>query len=268
MTARRRTEAEMLGLVRQRYVGTGRNGEAAAFLSHVRDGTGFQGAGRTLDAVVMQLWPSRGLTLSGFEVKCSRKDWLKELREPGKADGFVRVLDYFWLVVADRDLVQSDELPETWGLLARRGNGLTCVKEAPKLTPEQLTRVQLAGLLRSAVYVGEARPEEVQQAARAERERLEKLHRVRLEGLEMDLARERERITRFQEASGIKIGDFRSWSHPPEEVGAAVRLALDGEARTERWLKRLETFRRTFASMAEEVDLDLRYLRGGDGDGS
>src|SRR4051812_18306594 len=56
-------------------------------LEQVRGATGItEGADRSADAIAMSVWPSRGLELHGFEVKVSRGDWLRELREPAKAE--------------------------------------------------------------------------------------------------------------------------------------------------------------------------------------
>ena len=39
---------------------------------------GFAGGGRYADAIAMNLWPSRGLAVHGFEIKISRGDWQRE----------------------------------------------------------------------------------------------------------------------------------------------------------------------------------------------
>jgi hypothetical protein len=105
------TERSMLDLLAARY-----SGDEWAFLRHVPDRTG--GATRTADAIAMNLWESRGLVLHGFEVKVSRRDWLAELKNPGKADVIARHCDYWWLVVPNPDIVKEGELPHGWGLLA------------------------------------------------------------------------------------------------------------------------------------------------------
>ena len=57
-----------------------------AFLTEVRNSVGFSSKVRTADAMAMSLWPSRGLYMTGFEVKVSRADWKKELEQPEKAE--------------------------------------------------------------------------------------------------------------------------------------------------------------------------------------
>src|SRR5512146_733222 len=120
-----------------------------AFFEQVPSATGGR-AGRTADAIAMNLWPSRGLEIHGFEVKVSRNDWLRELKAPQKAEEIATYCDRWWLVVAEAKIVQPGELPPTWGLLGPRGDGLVAVIEAPKLTPKPIDRDFLAAILRKA----------------------------------------------------------------------------------------------------------------------
>lgn len=119
--------------------------EAYAFLEHVPDSTG--SVNRTIDGIAMGLWPSRGLDLHGFEVKISRGDWLRELKNPKKAEGWR--FDYFWLVTP-LDVVKPDEVPHAWGLMELRPTTrkLTVTKPAPDMKPEAITRRMLAALMR------------------------------------------------------------------------------------------------------------------------
>ena len=47
------------------------------------------------------VWPSRGLYLHGFEIKVHRNDWLRELKNPAKAEEIAGYC-HFWWVVATR----------------------------------------------------------------------------------------------------------------------------------------------------------------------
>lgn len=116
-------------------------------LPQLRDGTGWQGW-RTADAIAMNCWPSRGLEVHGFEIKVSRADWQRELKNPQKAESIFAYCDRFWLVVpADAEIVRAGELPTTWGLM-RVGDVVELTVEAPKLTPTPLDRAFLASILR------------------------------------------------------------------------------------------------------------------------
>lgn len=146
------TERSLLDLLWQKHTPRHGNGPRWAMAEHVRDQAGFN-ASRTLDAIVMDTWPSTGLALHGFEIKCSRSDWKRELAQPWKADAFTRRLDYFW-VVAPSGVVQRDELPERWGLMEPHKHGLSLrtVVKARKLDPDPLDRSFVAALLRAACH--------------------------------------------------------------------------------------------------------------------
>jgi hypothetical protein len=119
-----------------------------AFLSHVRNGTGFGRKPRTIDALAMSLWPSRGIDLHGFEIKISRSDWIKEKRSPEKSDEIGGYCDFFWLAVSNPAIVQTGELPAAWGLVTPKGAKLAILKQADRLTPKPLTKTFLGAALR------------------------------------------------------------------------------------------------------------------------
>lgn len=141
---RKWTEREILDLLHSRYakVNPG-NGPRYVVAEHVRNYCGFAGYRtitplRTADALVVDLWPSSGHVIHGFEVKVSRSDWLTELKDPEKAEAFKPFCDYWWLVVPDAAIVR-DDLPAGWGLLALTPAGLRARVPAPK----NLTRLPM-----------------------------------------------------------------------------------------------------------------------------
>lgn len=104
---------------------------ATAF--EVRNATGHNRVTRYCDAMAFSLFPSRGLSIHGMEVKVSRTDWVKELKTPHKAEEIARHCDFWSLVVSDPEIVKEGELPKNWGLMIPdpKGSGLRTVK-APK----------------------------------------------------------------------------------------------------------------------------------------
>jgi hypothetical protein len=120
---------------------------SSAFLSNVGNATGFKCSG-WCDGLAIGVWPSRGLALQGFEAKASRGDWLRELKDPEKADSFFTYCDLWWLVAGDTEIVRDGELPQTWGLMVLKGGKLFTVVQAPKLEPKPLPRSFLAAMLR------------------------------------------------------------------------------------------------------------------------
>lgn len=190
-----------------------------AFLEQVSTGTGWA-ANRRLDAIAMSLWPSRGLGLLGFEVKCYRGDWIRELREPAKAEEIFGYLDGFAIVTSSRDLVKPGELPPTWGLMCLNGKaGIRTIVPPPELTETKpVSKMLLAAILRRVTeqYVPK-KSVDMQRIGVAERA-LEKAKNengeyvYRLETLERTVAE-------FEKASGVEIKN--AWM--VGEIGAAVK---------------------------------------------
>lgn len=212
-----------------------------ALFPDVGEGTGAS-SGRRADAIAMSLWPSRGLEVHGFEMKASRADALRELRDPAKAERIARWCDRWWLVVIDDKVVSVDELPPTWGLLVLKTTRLHQAKLAPKLPGppwDNATRTFLAALLRAAQKVDPGR--EAMEAARkagyaagvkdekalAERE----LRKVR-DALEAEQVLRQ----RFEAAAGVHITRYDAG-----RIGAAVKFVLDGGVQSaEADLRRLQ----------------------------
>lgn len=122
---------------------------ASEILFGVRNDAGFS-ANRTADAIAIGLWPSTGCSLEGFEIKVSRGDWTRELREGSKSEAFMVYMDFWWLV-APREIVTDDELPPAWGLLCPSGDGLRVVRRAKRNdTPLPMPRGMLAALVKRA----------------------------------------------------------------------------------------------------------------------
>jgi hypothetical protein len=81
----------------------------------VGNGTGqTQKVRRWADMVVMETWPSRGLTIHGLEIKTDRRDWQRELAQPDKAAEMARFCDC-WSIAAPKGVVLEGEIPDGWG---------------------------------------------------------------------------------------------------------------------------------------------------------
>lgn len=80
-------------------------------------------------------------------MKVSRADWLTELRNPDKAEAWVRYCHYFWLVAGSKDIIK-DDLPEDWGLLVPHGRSLRVVKLPQRRFPEVMPQSVLVSLAR------------------------------------------------------------------------------------------------------------------------
>lgn len=129
------TERTMLDKLNSRYGKFNGNGIRYARAEHVKVSAGFNSR-RICDYMALDLWPGgygpmAGPKLHGHEVKVSRSDWLTELRDPEKAEAFRRYCDYWWLVVSDKLIVKTGELPDGWGLMVAAGQTLRVVTPAP-----------------------------------------------------------------------------------------------------------------------------------------
>lgn len=113
----------------------------------VANATGFKGTGYA-DALAMSVWPGRGIALHGLELKRSRSDLVKELRDPDKSLKFQKFCNHWWLLVDDVKLVEGVEVPATWGILAPKAGVLRQVRAAPKLKPEPWTPDFVAAMMR------------------------------------------------------------------------------------------------------------------------
>jgi hypothetical protein len=198
------SESSLQALIGKRYAPP-----AFATLLHVRNQTGFRRTVRTADALVMSLYPSRGLELMGFEIKCSRTDWKKELDDPSKAEEFCQFCDRWWVVTAEESVIQPGELPPTWGHLLPRGDALRCKVEAPKLpAPKEIPRPFLAGILRNVTETYVSRSsifDKVEEANRTGYQRGLEHGKSEAGCAPARLKELSERIRRFEEESGIAI---------------------------------------------------------------
>jgi hypothetical protein len=156
------TERMMLDAIHRRYSQRAGNGPRYVVAEHVRNQCGFggdyfgTGPLRTADALAVDLWPSSGHLVHGFEVKVSRSDWLHELKDPEKAEAFKPYCDHWWLVVPDAAIVR-DDLPNGWGLLVDGKAGLRIKKRAPHLEREAMPFEMTAAWLRAAAKTARSR---------------------------------------------------------------------------------------------------------------
>lgn len=120
-----------------------------AIMWEVSNATG-GAAKRYADAVIMSLWPSRGLELHGVEIKISRSDWKREAADPSKAEAIARFCDRWYVHTTPGVVDDLSDLPPAWGLREFDGRSWRTIREAAKNEPEAMTRPFLAALLRRA----------------------------------------------------------------------------------------------------------------------
>lgn len=229
-------------------------------LPQVRNGTGFT-ANRTADAMVMSVWPSRGLHLYGIEIKVSRGDWIRELRNPKKADDIGKFCD-FWIVAAGADnIVRDGELPAGWGLLTpgKKPNTLKVGKPPEKIDAQPLGRSFLASILRTVAEHTMPFKEVDAEIERRVNEKVAAMREAITGEVTKDLDRDRllkraeeleGTINAFEEASGLRMFNSHSTA---KKFGEALKLMQwsgigrwieDAQARTKEFQLKLEDLRK------------------------
>lgn len=189
----------------------------------VADATGSRQS-RWADAVAMNLYPSRGLELHGFEIKVSRSDWLRELKDPTKSAPVQRYCNRWWIICPD-GVIKPGELPPTWGHYeVKPGGAIRQVVAAPKLEAEAVTKEFMAALVRRAGAVDE---EEVRSTVRAEVERQRANDRDSIEREVKSRSSEADRaIEQLKEIVEFAGQDYKRWINS-KEIGQAVKYVLD-----------------------------------------
>lgn len=193
-----------------------------AFLTEVRNQTGFNKVVRSADAVAMSLWPSRGLYLTGFEVKVSRADWVKELKDPAKAEEIARFCRN-WFVAAPLGLIKAEEVPDAWGLIEIRESGVLKYAKPAKAQQEQEPTWQFfASLLRNVneTWVASSIVEKrISDRVEERKKQLEQGRQYEESGAQRQLRELLQAVAAFESASGIKV---QSWD--AGKVGEAVKV--------------------------------------------
>lgn len=233
-------------------------------LYEVRDATGFDGK-RSADAIAISLYRSRGQYITGFEFKQSRSDWLRELKDPDKAEKIGKFCDYFYLVTTDNPnknsselkIANMEEIPPSWGWIATGGKRLKTIKVAEKLPSVPLDRSMLCSLLYAAK----------ERFSQENKKSLDALVGAGVRDANNQLQRDNERLTeqnnklersiqQFEDASGVSIrwGDC-------EKIGAAVRLVLSQKDIVQKFESELDFCSKRAHAVAREIDLQLERLQ-------
>lgn len=194
-----------------------------AFLTDVRNSVGFSSRVRTADAMAMSLWPSRGIFMTGFEVKISRADWKKELAQPEKAEELAQFCKH-WFIACPEKLIDKDEVPPGWGLIhVKEDGGLKYVKPAPEHSHREPSWMLFASLMRDVTEQWVPSTTFIQRVADEVKERMARM--AHNEGYELKEAKRqleklRANIEAFEAASGIKLDRYSE--HFNGEIGTAV----------------------------------------------
>lgn len=203
-----------------------------AIMWEVGEGTGAQ-SGRYADAVMMSLWPSRGLELHGVEIKVSRSDWKREAADPSKAEAIAKYCDRWWIHTPPGIVDDLSDLPPAWGLREFDGKAWQTIREAEKTEAIQVTRPFLAAMLRRADGAMKALMDEAMRDAReasyAEAERMRAGIRKQIdEGVSRrtaSLEKASANVAAFEEAFGAQVRN--AFGCNPAAWGSAAKHLAD-----------------------------------------
>ena len=250
------TTKEVNDLLRTKF-----NNTEYAYLEEVRDSAGFH-ASRSCDAVTIGLWPSRGNFITGYEVKISRTDWLKEYKSPEKAEAIFQYCDFFYLVAGSEEIFKIEEVPLTWGIYVVRGKRLILIREAPKLSPKPVAPTFLGAMFKRAtknmIHLSSVQ-DKIDLARETGKETGKNNNLYELEQGRKQIAKLTERIKNFETATGMNLDDNR-WcgylygSDKEKKIADAVNLILQGGPdRFEERLQSLENTAQTILSQIQEA---------------
>lgn len=204
---------------------------AWAFLPQVRNGTGYGSKTRTADALAFSLYPSRGLDLHGFEIKCSKSDLKAELNDPSKADEIGKCCDFWWLAVSDAKITSGFDIPDCWGVLVMNGDTLKLIKQARKLDPTPMTRSQICAIMRNineSTVPKNILNQLVEERVKGEREGWVENTKRNYDHIGKTLNDLRENVRRFEEKSGIRITEWSGWNNDQDAEAFKALRDLQG----------------------------------------
>ncbi|MER5302211.1 hypothetical protein ABT039_22510 [Streptomyces lasiicapitis] len=252
-------------MLRHHFVRPGEELPGAVFLTEV---TAPGRTGRRADAVHIGTWASRGGgVIDVCEVKTQRADWLRELRDPGKAEAWWPYSSAFWLVVPNTEVARPDELPEGWGLMVPKGRGrrFQVLVEPARRTPELTTSLLVTLLTNTETVRVNALRRQRDELGDRHREQLRRLREegvaVRDPGVQAKLTR----LDRLEQALGGRLGD-RGWGDLVSSNEAAEALAAFAQPyithrrsriRAARLLKSLAHGRDELARLVAELEQEV-----------
>lgn len=103
---------------------------------------------RHADAIAVNMYPSRGYEIRGFEIKVSRSDLKHEIEQAEKAEEVAKYCDY-WFLVVPKGLTDNIQIPLAWGIIEYNDGKLRIKKQAQELQKEPIKISFTAALLRA-----------------------------------------------------------------------------------------------------------------------
>lgn len=216
--------------------------------------------GRRADAVSIGLFPSRGCHVEGYEIKVSRSDWLREMKDQAKAEAFHSQVRYWWIVAPSVIVVKPEDLPPKWGLLVLRKDGtLHSRVKAKDLHPkleDQLEVAFVASIIHRLHAEATARENSAhtrgyEEAGMRDDQETESSHRQveELRGL----------ISAFEEKSGLRLHAYSPDVNEARTLAAAVYAVKNREV--DQVVRELEYQKDRIKQIVKGIDDALTDIR-------
>lgn len=229
-----------------------------AIMWEVGQGTG-RNSGRYADAVMMSLWPSRGLELHGVEIKVSRSDWKREAADPAKAETIAQYCDRWWIHTPENVVDDLSDLPPAWGLREWTGKKWVTVREAEKTEAKPVPRSFLAAMLRRADGTMRGMIQEAKETARqelwGERERNQRQYheqvRCEVERRTKEYADLQQKFDDFEAAFGAELA--AGWGTDFAALGGAAKAVYEIRSKQYGGAEKISERLRDAASAIDEI---------------
>ena len=127
------TDKDIRKAIREKF----KNSREFAVIEEVCATTGFDtnyNTPRRIDMLVINCFKSNGFYIEGIEIKISKSDLKRELKDPKKHEVFFEDIDYYTLAIPS-EMVDGvkDMIPDNWGLLVIDENGKARYKRKPSI---------------------------------------------------------------------------------------------------------------------------------------
>ena len=230
-------------------------------MREVSDGAGFDRS-RSADYIAVNLFPSRGLSIHGIELKSFRGDWLNELKNPKKAENIFQYCDYFWLLTQDEKIAKIEEIPPTWGWLNIKGDRIYTKKKAPVLKPKHITKSFMCAMLKRAsdkrgYVLRDSIKEEVDRAfTQGGEHSSQEITRMKNKLNEIE-----KNVHEFEKASGIGLCELSSdhfW-RDPKKMGEAFKF-VNEQGGTQKIREKLMGLEEAAKNILENISSGLKSL--------
>ena len=236
-----------------------------------------------MDALVINLHPSRSTYIESIEIKTHRSDWLNELKNPTKNDSVSKYCDLVWLATSSKDIARIEEIPPNWGWMVLTGDRLKIMKQAPKLNPVIdkdfiITVCQYVSTIsKDYEYIYQERKktrEELKKEIAEEYAKHENYTLIELQEYKDQLDKLREKVRIFTEETGIAIdyGGYNNNLQELREIAKIINILKDVWSGFGFWdfhkdvkllkddIKRLEEAYANYKSLAEKVSRERESL--------